>query len=840
MRFADRLADHRTARLAREPHPSIRGVKLQTQAVSQFASVKSDGVGDDRRRDLRVAERLGVHPNPVTNGRSRSIAEPWQGRARPQPGGRPKVPGSGTGAPELVVTKLAPPVTAPGVIERPRLIAARASATTQRLTLVDAPLGYGKTTLVADWYRRLVREGTIAAWLTLEDPENDPALFWRYVIGALHSAGSPVGAAEMMLGVPGADLGRAVGSLINDLAYHRSPTVLVLDDYHVIREHRCHELMAMFLRRSPPNVHVVITTRSDPPLPLSSLRAASQLAELRARDLQLTECEAAEFVRASGGLELGDDELALLMTRTEGWAAALRLAVVWLRGEADPGRAIREFVGDNRHLADYLTEHVLAGLDPALESFLLKTSILGRMCGPLCEAVTGEASAADLLAQIERANLLVVPLDGRRQWYRYHHLFAGLLQSELARREPGLARILHTRACAWHREHGTVRAAVDHATLAGDYATAAEIIAGSWIRMVRSGHAATVRQWLERLPADAISAAPELGFIGAFVTGRGGAPEREVERWLLIGESSLAQGSAPTGGTPAGRLSIGINGDLVRALFVYRDVAAAAAAAQRAADLSRGASWRVPAFAVLAFLRYLSGDSTSARAAVSEALADRDVPLRPHSTIHALATKALLELDSEDLEKGERSARHALEATFASGLADSVGAGLAHTALGRALVAAGRGAEGMPELQTGVECLRDRAPVAAHLYALLSVADANLAGGDFVSAQRAADEAQAVLDTFEDAGILTTMLADVRRRSQLVRRRRRAGPTTDLSQSELAVLRLLVGQKTRAGVAAELLVSPNTVKTHITSIYRKLGVGSRAQAVLKAREQQLF
>jgi LuxR family maltose regulon positive regulatory protein len=782
-----------------------------------------------------------VHPNPGTNGRSRFIAELWNGRLDPQPAGRPKLPESRTGTPGLIVTKLTPPVTASGVIERPRLIEARSWATTQRLTLVDAPLGYGKTTLVADWYRRWAREGVIAAWLTLEDAENDPALFWRYVIGALRSAGSPVGAeAEIMLGVPGGDPGRAVGSLINDLACHPSPTVVVLDDYHVIRERQCHELMAMFLRRSPSNVHVVIATRSDPPLPLGSMRAASQLAELRARDLRLTEREAAEFVRTGGCLKLSDDELAVLMARTEGWAAALRLAVVWLRGEADPGGAIRQFAGDNRHIADYLTEHLLAGLDPALESFLLKTSILGRMCGPLCEAVTGEASAAELLAQVERANLLVMPLDGRRQWYRYHHLFAGLLQSELARRKPGLVRILHRRASAWHREHGTVRAAVDHATLAGDYLTVAEIIAGSWGKMVRSGHSATVRQWLERLPPAAFRAAPELGFIGAFVTGRAGAPEREVERWLRIGESALANGSAPAGGTPDGKLSIGINGDLVRALFVYRDVAAAAAAAQRAADLSGGASWRLPAFAVLAFLRYLSGDSTSARIAVSEALADRDAPFRPHSTIHALATKALLELDSQDPETAERSARNALEATFASGLGDSVGAGLAHTALGRARVAAGRAAEGMPELQAGVECLRARAPVAAHLYALLSVAEAHLAGGDFVAAQRAADEAQPLLDTFEDAGILTPMLADIRHRSQLVRRRRRAGPTTDLSQSELAVLRLLVGQKTRAGVAAELLVSPNTVKTHIRSIYRKLGVGSRAQAVLKAREQRLF
>jgi LuxR family maltose regulon positive regulatory protein len=721
------------------------------------------------------------------------------------------------------------------------LLQALWSATTQRLTLVDAPLGYGKTTVLADWWRLATRAEQTTAWLTVEDAENDPALFWRYVVGALRAAGSPVGLnAEAMLSVPGTDLRLAVGSLINELASQPSRTILVLDDYHVIRERRCHDLLALFLERAPANVHVVIATRSDPPLPLGSIRGAGQLTELREGDLRLTGREGAEFVRTSGGLDLNDEELALLMARTEGWAAALRLAVVWLRGEADRAEAIREFAGDNRHLADYLTEHVLAGLDPALERFLLRTSILGRICSPLCEAVTGDPGAPELLARADRANLLLVRLDGRRQWYRYHHLFAGLLQAELERREPELVKTLHARACAWHRQHGTVVSAVHHAMHAADHGAAAEIITGCWMEMVRTGHAATVRGWLERLPADALRAAPELCYVGAFVTGRAGATESDVDRWLRIAETALTPGSGPAGRRSDGTRSIPINGELVRALFVYRDVATAAASAQRAADLAVSAPWRVPAYSVLAFLRYLSGDPASARAAVSVVVADHDAPLRPNSNIQALATKSLLEFDGGDLEQAGRSARRALEAAFAGGLGQCVSAGLAHTALGRTLVAVGRSAEGLTELQVGVDCLRDRAPVAAHLYALLSLAQGHLAGGDFVEAQRVADEAEGPLDGFEDAGILSAMLTDVRRQSQLVRRRRRAGPTTDLSQSELAVLRLLAGHKTRAGIAAELLISPNTVKTHAAAIYRKLGVASRAQAVGSAYDRRLL
>jgi LuxR family transcriptional regulator, maltose regulon positive regulatory protein len=738
----------------------------------------------------------------------------------------------------LLLTKLRPPVVAPGVIERPRLIDALSTAARHRLTMVRAPLGYGKTTLLTDWWQRIHRSGPVVAWLSLDEPENDSGLFWRYVVGALREAGSPVGAAaEIRLCAPGADPRGAVIGLLNELALQPTRTILVLDDYHAIREPECHDLMALFLDRAPTNVHVVIATRSDPPLPLGAIRGSGRLAELQEPELRLTAGEAAEFVRSSGELSLTDDEMAVLVARTEGWAAALRLAVVWLTGEADRAEALRNFAGDNRHLADYLTEHLLSALDPRIERFLLRTSVLARMCAPLCEAVTGERSAADLLATIERANLLLIPLDGRRQWYRYHHLFAGLLQAELTRREPQLARTLHRRACAWHRRHGTAREAFEHAMGAGDHLVAAEVVTGCWTRMVGTGRSETLRRWLERFPPAALVARPELGYIGAAATGRSGGAEGDVDRWLRIADAAVANGSHPAGRAP----SSAINGDLVRAQFVYRDVPEAAAAAQRAADLGHaGRSWRVPAFSTLAFLRYLCGDPTSARAAVAEALRDGDAPLRPNSTIQALATRALLDLDSDGPEKAGRSARRALEAAWATGVGESATGGLAHTALGRALAMGGRVSEGLEELRAGEECLRDRAPIAAHVYALLSLADGYLIGGDFVAAQRTADDAEGLLELFTDAGIMPALLAELRRRSQLQRRRRRAGPTTDISQAELAVLRLMAERKSRAGIAGELLISLNTVKTHTASIYRKLGVGSRTEAVVIAHERQLL
>ena len=727
--------------------------------------------------------------------------------------------------------------------ERPRLLEACSSAIDKRLTVVDAPAGYGKTTLLADWYRhRREAEAEIVAWLTLEPAENDPALFWRYLVAALRWAGFTGGAhAESILHVPGADLEAAVRSLLNDLADFDRRIVLILDDYHLVREPVCHELITYLLEHAPAGVRLVLATRSDPPLPLASLRAAGQLAEIRARDLRLTPEETATFVRVGEGLAIDDDELALLTARTEGWVAALHLAALWLRGESDQRAALLQFAGDNRHLVDYLGEQVLAGLEPEVEQFLLQTSILTRLSVSLCDAVTDQTRSAELLAEIERANLFLVPLDGRRRWYRYHHLFSGLLEAELESREPELVPLLHERAHAWHRDHGTVTEAVHHAIAARDYVAAAESITASWITLIRSGRSATVQRWLRRFPDEALADAPQLGYVGAFVAGLGSGTEAEVDHWLRIAEQVAAKAKHPSGRMPDGTTSYDVNVNVIRAAFVYRDVGAAVAIAQRvAAAESRGGQWRVPAFATLAFLRYLSSQADAARAAASQALSDRDAPQRPHGVIHALTTLSLLEVDDGDPEKACRTARRALDVAASVGLAKSVTAGFAHAGLGRGLVALGRPAEGVRELELATGALEGRAPIAAHIYALLALAEAERTAGDLVAAHRSADAAELLIDSFDDAGILPAMLAELRDRSQLTRKRRPAMPGAELSESELAVLRLLAGPLSRREIAAELHISANTVKTHVSSIYRKLDVSSRANAVVRAGELNLI
>lgn len=741
----------------------------------------------------------------------------------------------------LLRTKLVPPPPLAGLLARAQLTARLSATPVPRLTVVGAPPGYGKTTVVADWFRRQAAAGDRLGWLSVDAGDNDPAQFWRYVVAALRGAGALPAAPEAERPpLPGADLTGEVVAVINDLDADRTPVTLVLDDYHLIRERDCHALLTLLLDRAPPGLHVVIATRSDPPLPLGTLRAAGQLVELRERDLRLSDDESATLLRSEAGLALVDGDLEKLVRRIEGWPAALHLAALWLRGEPDQVEAIRQFAGDNRHLVDYLGEQVLAGLAPGLETFLLRTSILSRFDAALCDAVTAGDDGARRIGEIERANLFLVGLDGRRVWWRYHHLFGDLLRAELAHRRPDEVPVLHARACAWHRAHGTAEEALHHAVLGGDHAAVAAIISGAWPALIRSGRSATLQRWLE-LARDTIPVAPELAYAGAVAEGLAGAPEANIERWLRIAERAIADGTAPVGRMADGSSSFAVNVEVARATFVYRDVRAAATIAQGVVDREvPGSQWLVAALGTLAFLRHLSGDPGAAAAAATQAITDRDAPRRPHGFIQALGTRALLEVDAGDAEGAARTARRALDLADQVGLAGSLTTCLPHLALGRSLYATGRKDEALDHLVRAVAVVAGRAPVAQHAYAVLALADARHRTGDAVTAHRLADEAAVLLEPFTDAGLLTELEAGLRRRLLTERRRRPAAPGAELSETELSVLRLLAGPQPQRGIATVLYLSQNTVKTHTTSIYRKLGVRSRAEAVEVARARGLL
>ena len=428
---------------------------------------------------------------------------------------------------ELVWSKLAAPAPRAGVLARASLQSLLEVGLGAKLCLVDAPAGFGKTTLLAQW--RAAAGGRQVAWVSLDEGDDDPTRFWVYVVEALRTVEPGVGASALAaLGRPSADLYRMVlPGLLNELSRVELPLFLVLDDYHLITNPTCHQTLTFFLDHVPADVHVVLSGRSDPPLPLARMRARGELAEIRVADLQFTDEEALALLNGPMGLQLGTGDAQRLAERTEGWAAGLVLAGLSLRGRQDPSAFIASFHGDNRHVADYLSAEVLARQPDTIRRFLLGTSVLERLSGPLCDAVLEAEGSARLLEELERSNLFLVPLDDRREWYRYHHLFAELLRVELDSREPGLLVTLHRRAAAWHRQAGNLDEAIGHASAAGEFAEAAALIARHWLTYWRRGHRATVARWLDGLPEEAIMANPPVAYVAAWIRGYSGASKQE-------------------------------------------------------------------------------------------------------------------------------------------------------------------------------------------------------------------------------------------------------------------------------------------------------------------------
>jgi LuxR family maltose regulon positive regulatory protein len=346
-------------------------------------------------------------------------------------------------ADELLATKLAPPPVHTGYVPRQRLIDALRGGRDRQLIVVDAPTGYGKTMLVAAWCTELARDDArTVSWLSLSVAENDPAVLTRYLIGALRSAGSIGDRAEAMLQVPGTSPIAWIRALVNDLAEAPAEITLVLDDYHVVTAPACHALVQFLVDHLPSSLHLIVCTRTAPPIALGALRVAGQLAEVQAADLRFTNEEAAQLLVETEGLALDDAAVARVAARTEGWAAGLYLAVLWLRGRGGPAADVEKFAGDSRHVVEYLSEVVLDQLDADVREFLLMTSIVDRLNTSLCEAITAMPTAG-MLEQIERSNVFLVPVDEAGTWYRYHNLFGETLRSELTRRHPELLAAEH-------------------------------------------------------------------------------------------------------------------------------------------------------------------------------------------------------------------------------------------------------------------------------------------------------------------------------------------------------------------------------------------------------------
>ena len=449
----------------------------------------------------------------------------------------------------ILATKLYIPPPRPRVVIRSRLIERLNEGMHDKLTLISAPAGFGKTALVSEWAAGQMSDKKVA-WLSLDAGDNDPVLFLTYLISALQTLAfrkvegisATIGTEALVsLQSPQPSSNELIlTALLNDITTVPDNFTLVLDDYHVIDSKPVDNILTFLLEHLPPQMHLVITTREDPHLPLARLRARGQLTELRAADLRFTPAETAEFLNQVMDLNLSSEHISALETRTEGWIAGLQLAALSMQGSKDVSGFIREFTGDHRYIVDYLVEEVLQSQPGSVRRFLLQTAILDRLNGSLCDAVTGEEDGSTRLETLQRGNFFVIPLDDKRNWYRYHQLFADVLRMHLISEKPDQVSVLHRRASEWYEQNGSSADAIHHALAAKDFERAANLVELAVPEIRRNRQEATAAElgWLKALPDELVRFRPVLSVDYAYALFGIGEVEaaesrlRDAERWL--------------------------------------------------------------------------------------------------------------------------------------------------------------------------------------------------------------------------------------------------------------------------------------------------------------------
>ena len=743
----------------------------------------------------------------------------------------------------LIETKLRPPDARPGMVARAGLVARLDAAVDgHRLTIVSAAAGWGKTTLVGDWLGTL---GVPTAWVALDASDNDPARFWRYLSEALARAGIDLDV-QAVGALSGAEETREVGlsHLLNRVADLPGRVVIALDDFHLVTDPAINASIAFLVPRLPDSLRLVLTTRTDPPVGIARLRAGGDLAEIRADDLRFSGADAARLLREATGTDLDPGAVERLRARTEGWAAGLYLAGLSLRGRDDAAGFIDDFAGDDRMVVDYLASEVLEGQPADRREFLVRTSVLGRLTGPLCDAVAGTEGSAAVLAELERSNLFLVPLDSRREWYRYHHLFGELLRHELAVTAPGQIPELHRRAAAWHLAAGEVDEAIHHSAAAGDLDRAADLIAAHWAELERSGWTATTQRWLGLLPADRVRADPRLCLAETFIAVNLGQADAAAP-WLDRAEAAAARPGAP--GDPA---EVAANVAAGRSLvtLLRGDAPTAVDQGRVAMDLTASLDdgWpRAVAGLALGIALHATDRRDEAYPVLEECVA-----VGTRAGARAVVVVALCHLADTDVDRGrvdraEQRAREAIELAAEERHSEYPHAAGAHAALARARSARGEHDAARDEADRAVSLARRGHSPTETAHAIAVRARVRLSAGDAGGAWEDVTEVRELLRGAVGAHNIERLIADVERA-----RTPESGaggapaavPVLDdpLTDRELAVLRRLTGDGSLREIAADLYVSHNTVKTQIRAVYRKLGVASRDDAVAAARARGLL
>jgi LuxR family maltose regulon positive regulatory protein len=725
----------------------------------------------------------------------------------------------------LAATKLRPPVLPAGLVARDRLLAVLDGADEDdvSLVLVCAPAGSGKSTLVAGW---AAAHGSPVAWLQVEESDSDPARFWVSVVAAISRANPEIGARLEPLTAASFGAGQVVvPALVNEASAMTQRLVLVLDDYHLVDDIEIHRGVERLIDLCPPQLTLMLVTRADPPFRLGRLRVRRHLREIRAGDLRFAHAEAAALLGAAGRA-LGDQQLDHLCERTEGWAAGLVLAGLSLERTDDADRFVETFRGDDQLVAGYLTDELLGALDDGERRRMVEAAVLHRLSGPLLDAVTGSEDGARWLDRLASVNQLVIRLDTEGEWFRYHHLFRDLLLLEARRSIPDRLPDLHRRAAAWFETSGHPAAAVEHRLAAGDREDAMLLMRVVGPDLLGTGRLRTLRNILGRLSDGGELDAICLTLSGwdHYLTGR----YDEAQRLLDRASATLGDDIDPMRLMPL-RINLALGkGDVATALVGAREVIATGDVERRPSELITATG---AAFA-------WAGLAEEARSALAIAL---DRTLAEHRvTAHAmtLVAMAVTEFHSAGGEAARAAAQRALEFAISSGLGEYHG-----IAPAVAIRAASdpSDATGTADAEHAVALARRATTKLGLVFALTLAADVLLEHGSD-QGRELLDEADTVIRTCPDPGITLPLLERIAARHRAARPRPAPTPglVEQLSERELAVLRHLPSALSLPQIARELYVSPNTVKSQCSAIYRKLAVTSRHAAVQVARERHLL
>jgi len=735
----------------------------------------------------------------------------------------------------VVRSKLQPPVRRAWVHRR-RLVDLCVSPH-RKLTLICAPAGWGKSTLLADWCATTESSHRFA-WLTLDPFDNDPVRLWTHLIEALRTIDGSLGEQPLsLLTAPRIDIAaHVVPAILNDLTDRSEDIVVVLDDYHVVTHDETHTALGYLIDHLPPNVQVAMTSRARPPLPLARLRGRGQLVEIGMLQLAFRSDEVLDLLKGVHDLDIDHDAVGHLTHATEGWAAALHLSALTLRTTPSVDALVSEVQIGNRHIDDYLASEVLDGLDPETRTFLMETSILDQLCAELCDEVTGRDDAERMLAALEAGNLFVIPLDERRTWYRYHHVFADYLRGRWVDEHAELVPALHRRAAAWYWRHGRTDEAVAHTVAAGDADAAADLIVDRWHDARATARLEALLAWIDRLPQEAAARDPRLGLIRASSLQELGRID-ESDRWLDLTDD-LVDGATPE--LERSELACGIRASRTVNSYYRGDVDAILARAGTGPEApDRSDYWDSVLFTTIGAARFLRGETQEATRMLDAAVAAGGRTGHTLALIHSLGWLAIAVMEQNQLIRA-RGVLGQAERLLAGhpGLHAYYGAAMLVLARGQMLEVDGEARLADEQLGEAMQLATQGSAMLELAYAATTRARVAHRLGDHASAATHLAHARDAASTCRGCRVLSNRIEAVAR--LLSGRPDDPFYVEPLSEREREVLRLLPSNLSQREIADALNVSFNTVKTHSRNIFRKLAAETRADAVKRARDLGLL